>query len=92
MDYYLPLAFTHWQLGRLLYVQRLRATAFADLAQGNDVRGASAQLKYRNVGLDVLVLFNVLRLRTPIEAGVRVVYNTTVQQWVVEPLAFDIRL
>ncbi len=92
VDYYLPLAFTHWQLGRLLYVQRLRATAFADLAQGNDVRGIPAQLKYRNVGLDALVLFNVLRLRTPIEAGVRVVYNTTVQQWVVEPLAFDIRL
>jgi hypothetical protein len=47
---------------------------------------------YRNVGLDALVQFNVLRLRTPVEAGVRVVYNTVVGQWVVEPLAFDIRL
>lgn len=92
VDYFLPLAFTHWELGRWLYVQRLRATVFADIAQGDDVRGASAQLKYRNVGVDALVLFNVLHLRTPIEAGVRVVYNTTVQQWVVEPLAFDIRL
>ena len=74
------------------YLAGKRYVFWNDLAQGNDVRGTSAQLKYRNVGLDVLVLFNVLRLRTPIEAGVRVVYNTTVQQWVVEPLAFDIRL
>ncbi|GAA3986368.1 hypothetical protein [Hymenobacter antarcticus] len=91
-DYSLPLAFTHWELGRLLYVQRLRATVFGDVARGNDFRGRAAQLRYRNVGLDALVLFNVLRLRTPIEAGVRVVYRAEVGTWVVEPLAFDIRL
>ena len=91
-DYSLPLAFTHWELGRLLYVQRLRATAFGDVAQGNDFRGRPAQLRYRNVGIDALVLFNVLRLRTPIEAGVRVVYRAELGTWVVEPLAFDIRL
>ncbi|WP_046244910.1 hypothetical protein [Hymenobacter terrenus] len=91
-DYNLPLAFTHIELGRLLYVQRLRAAFFGDAAQGNDSRGTVAQLNYRNVGVDALVLFNVLRLRTPIEAGVRVVYSTTVRQWVVEPLAFSIRL
>ena len=33
-DYNLPLAFTHWEVGRLLYVQRLRAAVFGDLAQG----------------------------------------------------------
>ena len=92
LDYSLPLAFTHWELGRLLYVQRLRATVFGDVAQGNDFRGRSGQLRYRNVGLDALVLFNVLRLRTPIEAGVRVVYRAALGAWVVEPLAFDIRL
>ena len=77
-DYNLPLAFTHWELGRLLYVQRLRATVFGDVAQGNDYRGTAAQLTYRNAGADVLVLFNVLRLRTPLEAGVRVVYRGAV--------------
>ena len=92
LDYSLPLAFTHWELGRLLYVQRLRATVFGDVAQGNDFRGMNGQLRYRNVGLDALVLFNVLRLRTPIEAGVRVVYRAALGTWVVEPLAFDIRL
>jgi Tol biopolymer transport system component len=92
LDYNLPLAFTHWELGRLLYVQRLRASVFADVAQGNDFRGTAARLNYRNVGADALVLFNVLRLRTPVEAGVRVVYRGAVGAWVVEPLAFSIRL
>ena len=92
LDYNLPLAFTHWELGRLLYVQRLRAVVFGDVAQGNDFRGTAARLNYRNVGADVLLLFNVLRLRTPVEAGVRVVYRGAVGAWVVEPLAFSIRL
>jgi hypothetical protein len=88
-DYSLPLAFTHLTLGRLLYVQRLRATVFGDVARG-DVGNSTAY--YRNAGLDALVLFNVLRLRTPVEAGVRVVYNQMLDRWVVQPLAFDIRL
>ncbi|MDB5234675.1 MAG: hypothetical protein JWR44_1668 [Hymenobacter sp.] len=92
VDYNLPLAFTHWELGRLLYVQRLRAAVFGDVAEGNDFRGTAARLNYRNAGVDALVLFNVLRLRTPVEAGVRVVYRMAVQRWVLEPLAFSIRL
>ncbi len=92
LDYSLPPAFMHWQLGRLLYVQRLRAVVYGDAAQGENLRGALGQLNYRNVGADALVLFNVLRLRTPIEAGVRAVYSTTLQQWVFEPLAFNLRL
>lgn len=92
LDYSLPLAFTHWELGRVLYVQRLRATLFGDLAQGNDFRGAAARYTYRNAGADLLVLFNVLRLRTPLEAGVRATYRGAVGQWLVEPLAFSLRL
>ncbi|MBF9142554.1 TolB-like translocation protein [Hymenobacter properus] len=91
-DYYLPLAFTHWELGRWLYIQRLRATVFGDVAQGDAIRGLDYQVKYQNVGVDALVLFNVLRLRTPIEAGVRVVYSSQLRQWLVQPLAFDIRI
>jgi hypothetical protein len=91
LDYSLPLAFTHWELGRWLYVQRLRAAVFGDAARGTNTKAAGVR-NYRNVGFDALVLFNVLRLRTPIEAGVRVVYNSLLGQWVVQPLAFDIRL
>ena len=89
-DYYLPLAFPHWALGRVLYVQRLRATLFGDVAQGENAPGA--RYAYRSAGADALVLFNVLRLRTPIEAGVRVVFDAVRRQWVVEPLAFSLRL
>lgn len=90
LDYSLPLAYPHLTLGRVLYVQRLRATLFGDVARGEFIgRGF---INYRNVGLDVAALFNVLRLRTPLEAGVRVVYSTYLRQWVVEPLAFDIRI
>ncbi|UOQ97678.1 hypothetical protein MUN81_20920 [Hymenobacter sp. 5317J-9] len=91
-DYYLPLAFTHWELGRLLYIQRLRATVFGDVAQGRAIRGINVGLDYQNVGFDALVQFNVLRLRTPIEGGVRVVYSSVQRQWVVQALAFDIRI
>jgi len=90
-DYNLPLGYTHWTVGRLLYVQRLRADLFADVA-ASEFASSTASLAYRNVGLDALVLFNVLRLRTPIEAGVRVVYRGVVGDWVVEPLAFNLRL
>jgi hypothetical protein len=96
-EYYLPLAFTHWQVGRVLYVQRLRATAFADLAQGNVLVGAtpSTTRVYRdfyNIGADFMALFNVFHLRTPVEAGVRVAYSSSLQQVVVQPLAFSVRL
>jgi hypothetical protein len=90
-DYNLPLAYTHWAMGRVLYVQRLRAAIFSDLAS-NDFQSTVARLNYYNVGLDALALFNVLRLRTPVEAGVRVVYRGAVGTWVVEPLAFSLRL
>jgi hypothetical protein len=91
VDYYLPLAYTHWSIGRWLYVQRIQAAGFVDVAQGRSV-GFSRELNYRNVGLDMSVLFNVLRLRTPFQAGVRVVVNTYTQELFFEPLAFGIRL
>jgi hypothetical protein len=92
-DYSLPLAFTHWQVGRVLYVQRLRATAFADVARGSFLfSGGRFVQDFQNFGVDALVLFNVFHLRTPVEAGVRVVYSSTLQQVLVQPLAFSVRL
>ncbi|WP_254244940.1 hypothetical protein [Hymenobacter sp. BRD67] len=90
-DYYLPLAFVHWSVGRVLYVQRLRATAFVDVAQGQLLR-QQATINYCNSGADLMALFNVFHLRTPIEAGVRVAYSSFLQGWVVQPLAFNVRL
>ncbi|GAA3918486.1 hypothetical protein [Hymenobacter algoricola] len=93
LDYYLPLAYVHWTLGRVLYIQRLRTTGFVDFAQGeNTGTGRLATRRYRNVGLDANVLFNVLHLRTPIETGLRYVYNTYTRRYVLEPLVLNIRI
>jgi len=46
--------------------------------------------RYQTTGLDVSVVFNVLRLRTPFEAGVRTIYNLTTREWLVQPLVIDI--
>ena len=100
-DYSLPLAFVHWSVGRVLYVQRLRATAFVDVAQGssivtvkvnNQLVNTRVYQDYRNGGADLMALFNVFHLRTPVEAGVRVAYSSYLRQWVVQPLAFNVRL
>jgi hypothetical protein len=71
------------------------------LAQGNSLVTVRVnnQLTQRrvtqdlqNYGIDLLALFNVFHLRTPVEAGVRVAYSSYLQQVVVQPLAFSIRL
>ena len=100
-EYRLPVADTHWSLGRWLYVQRIKAAGFYDVAQGKsvvEVRDASNRLRgyesqqrlYQTTGLDVSFVFNTLRLRTSFEAGFRTIYNLTTQQWLVQPLVIDI--
>ncbi|MCK8494296.1 hypothetical protein M0L20_20685 [Spirosoma sp. RP8] len=101
VEYRLPIADTHWSLGRWLYVQRIKAAGFFDAAEGQsliEVRDRFGRLSgyqterqgYRTTGLDVSFVFNALRLRTPLEAGFRTIYNITTQQWLVQPLVIDI--
>lgn len=100
-EYRLPVANIHWSLGRLLYVQRIKAAGFFDGAMGRstlEVRDIYGRLRgyetgthiYRTAGLDVSFVFNVLRQRTPFEAGVRTIYNLTTREWLVQPLVIDI--
>lgn len=101
LEYRLPIADTHWSLGRWLYVQRIKAGGFYDRADGQtviDVRDVYGRLReyetrkhsFQTTGLDVSVVFNVLRLRTPFEAGFRTIYNITSQEWLLQPLVIDI--
>ena len=101
VDYNLPLAYLHAALGRVLYVQRLRADAFGDFAQGSSLVGVPQGnqvvnqrfiTNFCNVGVDFMALFNVFHLRTPLEAGVRLGYSSLRQQVLVQPLAFSVRL
>ncbi|NML67669.1 hypothetical protein HHL22_20910 [Hymenobacter sp. RP-2-7] len=100
-DYNLPLAYLHAALGRVLYVQRLRATAFGDFARGSNLLAVQQGRQlvnqrfltdFYNAGVDFWVLFNVFHLRTPLEAGVRIGYSSLRQQVLVQPLAFSVRL
>lgn len=86
-EYRLPLADVHWQLTRLLYVQRLKANLFLDY-----VRGSSGPVRrsYHSAGLDVSAVFNPLRLRTPLEVGLRTVYDSYYGTWEVQPLVLNI--
>ncbi|GAB3575449.1 hypothetical protein GCM10027578_39660 [Spirosoma luteolum] len=72
-DYLLPLADTHWSAGRWLYVQRLKGALFYDLASASTYRAQSA-------GADLSMVFNVLRVRTTLEVGVRAGLNVDTGQ------------
>ena len=97
-----PIADTHWALGPWLYIQRIKAAGFYDYAEGNStlpVRDANTGrlLRYQDVarnyqtaGIDVSFVFNALRLRTPFEAGFRLIYNITDGRWLPQPLVIDI--
>ncbi len=100
-DYRLPLADLHLSLTRLLYIQRIKGGVFSDYARGN-----SKQVQYDNrgvaraivpfssydwtVGGDLSFVFNPLRLRTPLELGVRTTYSIRTGQYLVQPLVLDI--
>ncbi|GGG27855.1 hypothetical protein [Hymenobacter glacieicola] len=86
-EYRLPLADVHWEWGRVLYIQRLKGAVFGDM-----VRGASGPLNatHYSVGFDVSAVFNPLRLRTPLEAGVRTVYNSYFRVWELQPLVLNV--
>ncbi|AKD55371.1 TolB-like translocation protein [Spirosoma radiotolerans] len=101
VEYRLPIADTHWSLGRWLYVQRIKAGGFYDATNGQslvELRDTNGRLRgydtqrhtFQTTGLDVSFVFNTLRLRTPFEAGFRTIYNVTTGQWLVQPLVLDI--
>lgn len=93
-EYRLPLLNPHWSIGRWLYIQRVKAAGFYDFAQGEDrtrLPGTLARYdQYYTTGLDVSFVFNVLRLRTPFEAGFRTVYNLKSGETIVQPLVIGI--
>lgn len=100
-DYRLPLADVHWSLTKLLYIQRIKGNLFTDYARGSsnllqvDNRGiVRAIVPFSSydwtIGGDVSFVFNPLRLRTPLEFGIRTIYDIRRQQFLVQPLVIDI--
>ncbi|MFD1139719.1 hypothetical protein ACFQ4C_01300 [Larkinella insperata] len=92
-EYRLPLLNPHWAVGRWLYIQRVKAAGFYDFAQGESrspMPGSAGYNQFYTTGLDVSFVFNVLRLRTPFEAGVRTIYNLKSGEMIVQPLVIGI--
>ncbi|WP_245327380.1 TolB family protein [Hymenobacter fodinae] len=95
-EYRLPLADVHWELGRWLYIQRLKGVAFYDRAAGSSrvtlSTGEAALLRrtYYSTGFDLSFVFNPLRLRTPLEAGVRTFYNSQTRAWELQGLVLNV--
>lgn len=100
-DYRLPLADVHWSLTKLLYIQRIKGNLFTDYARGSlnqlqlDNRGTITAVLPRSsydwtVGGDISFVFNPLRLRVPLELGLRAIYDIRRQQFLVQPLVIDI--
>ncbi|XWW44001.1 hypothetical protein JYG30_14545 [Fibrella sp. USSR17] len=100
-DYRLPLADMHLSLTRLLYIQRIKGGIFTDYARGNsklvqyDTRGvARALVPFSSydwtVGADLSFVFNPLRLRTPLELGLRTTYSIRTGYYLLQPLVLDI--
>ncbi|WP_245855315.1 hypothetical protein [Hymenobacter mucosus] len=96
-EYRLPLADVHWELGRWLYIQRVKGAAFYDHVWGNSQirRTPTSPLEtirpsYYSTGLDLSFVFNPLRLRTPLELGVRTFYNSQRQALDVQGLVLNV--
>ncbi|WP_234734084.1 TolB-like translocation protein [Tellurirhabdus bombi] len=95
-EYRLPLLNPHWAIGRWIYIQRIKGMVFTDVARGES-RLPLQNGQFRNVlnneqvvGADVSFVFNPLRLRTNLEAGVRTIYNVKTARWNVDLLVVDI--
>lgn len=100
VEYRLPIADTHWNVGRLAYIQRIKGGVFYDAAQGQlemaqivNNRLVGFQTERRNlatVGADLSFMFNVLRFRLPFELGARATYALNTGEFQVQPLVLDI--
>ncbi|MFD2785076.1 hypothetical protein ACFSX6_06380 [Hymenobacter rubripertinctus] len=86
-EYRLPLADVHWEFARAIYIQRLKANVFFD---GVRAEQGAFRRTYYATGFDVSAVFNPLRLRTPLEVGLRTVYNSYNKYWELQPLVLNI--
>ena len=89
IDYSLPLAYPDWNWSFLVYLKRLTANLFCDVAQNQyrAIDNASKQIKWYHqnlcsVGVDLLADVHLMQIAFPINIGIRTVYvpeNSDVQ-------------
>lgn len=70
-SYRMPLFYPDFHIGGLLYIKRVRTSAFYDLTQAY---GKNTMDFYNSAGLDLVADMHLLGLSTPLSIGIRSVY------------------
>ena len=78
-DYSMPLFYPDWSLSKLVYLKRMSANLFCDIARNEYRFAENNTLKWRkdhplSVGIDLLADVNLLQIYFPINMGVRIAY------------------
>ncbi|NBB28858.1 hypothetical protein [Cellulophaga sp. BC115SP] len=103
VDYKMPLATPDWNIGRWVYLKRIKTNFFADLSHGETnydftVRQGTKVLNYKgsdignfkSFGLDISGDFHWMRFSQSFEAGIRFVYLQNLNQFLIQPVVLDI--
>lgn len=92
IEYRMPLFDPDWELGRLLFLKRLKVNLFTDFAQGQSTiaDGRTGTRNYQSFGFDLTSQFHFMRLSQQLEIGVRGIYKASEQQFIFQPLVIDI--
>ena len=70
-DYSLPLFYPDWNLSFLIYLKRLQANMFCDIARN---RLADRKNDLHSIGIDLLADVNLMRIHFPFNIGIRTAY------------------
>jgi hypothetical protein len=89
LDYRFPIGNTDWNLGRLLYINRLKGNVFGDWCIGKDNLERTTQT-FQSFGVDLSAQFHLLRFSQGFELGVRAMYLSESKSWAFVPLVIDI--
>ncbi|RXK52312.1 TolB-like translocation protein [Aquirufa rosea] len=90
-DYKFPIANTDFNLGRLVYVKRLKGNLFFDASQGeNYSKDEISKNTFQSFGVDLSSQFHLMRFAQTFEIGVRCLYKSQTQQIEWYPLVVDI--
>lgn len=90
-DYKFPIANTDFNVGRLLYVKRLKGNLFFDASQGENIlKDGTTSTTFQSFGVDLSSQFHLMRFSQTFEIGVRCLYKSQTKQIEWYPLVIDI--
>ena len=89
IDYRFPIKNTDINIGRLIYITRLKGNVFADWGIGQDNLSPTKQ-SFQSFGVDLSAQFHALRFYEGFELGVRAMYLSASKSWAFVPLVIDI--